>query len=227
MLRGFVTLLSIGLFLGISWVLVALPDQPTGLTTESLQHLPNSGVTNPVTAVLLNYRAYDTLLEIGVLFLAILGVWSMRAADQIRLETTDRPLLSALLGVGLPVLIISGGYLLWAGAFAPGGAFQGGALMGGAIVLTILSGVTRLGLRTIRWFPMTLGLGLLVFAAVALGLLWTNGYLLRYSVATAGTWILVIESAALISIGITLGALFMGGRIDRSTQTGSSGREHD
>ncbi len=36
--------------------------------------LANSGVTNPVTAVLLNFRAYDTLLEVAVLLAAALAV---------------------------------------------------------------------------------------------------------------------------------------------------------
>ena len=36
-------------------------------------HLAESGVTHPVTAVLLNYRGYDTLLEIAVLLLALLA----------------------------------------------------------------------------------------------------------------------------------------------------------
>ena len=37
-------------------------------------HLADSGVTHPVTAVLLNFRGYDTLLEIAVLLLALLGI---------------------------------------------------------------------------------------------------------------------------------------------------------
>jgi multisubunit Na+/H+ antiporter MnhB subunit len=205
--------------------LLSLPDPPSGLAQKSLQQLPNSGVTNPVTAVLLNYRAYDTLLEVGVLMVAIIGVWTMRQADLIRPETGNRPLLTALLGAGLPILILTGGYLLWVGAFAPGGAFQGGALLGGAIVLAILSGVLQLRRRAILWLPFSLVLGLLVFSAFAMALLITNGNLIEYSKESAGTVILLIESAALISIGLTLGALFLGGRIESSGQD-ISGRSY-
>jgi multisubunit Na+/H+ antiporter MnhB subunit len=220
-----ISFLSVGLFVILSWALLSLPGQPIGLTQESLQQLPNSGVTNPVTAVLLNYRAYDTLLEVGVLMVAIIGVWSLRPADPIRSETRDRPLLLALLGAGLPILTLTGGYLLWVGAFAPGGAFQGGALLGGAIVLTILSGILQPRRQLILWLPFSLGLGLLVFSAVAIVLVFTNGYLIGYSEESAGTLILLIESAALISISLTLGALFLGGRIESSGQ-GISGRSH-
>ena len=36
--------------------------------------LAQSGVTHPVTAVLLNFRGYDTLLEIAVLLIALIGL---------------------------------------------------------------------------------------------------------------------------------------------------------
>ena len=35
--------------------------------------MAQSGVDHPVTAVLLNFRAWDTLLELAVLLLALLG----------------------------------------------------------------------------------------------------------------------------------------------------------
>ncbi len=44
----------------------------------------------------------------------------------------------------LPLLIMIGGYLLWAGANAPGGAFQSGALFGAAGVLMQLGGLNPL-----------------------------------------------------------------------------------
>ena len=74
-------ILSLALLAGLSWAVLSLPASPTGLTTESLAKLPESGVTNPVTAVLLNYRGYDTLLEVGVLLLAVVGVWSLRRGE--------------------------------------------------------------------------------------------------------------------------------------------------
>jgi hypothetical protein len=46
-----------------------------------MQHLPETGLGNPVTAVLIAYRAFDTMLEKVVLVLAVVGVWSL-AADR-------------------------------------------------------------------------------------------------------------------------------------------------
>lgn len=205
-------ILALALLAGLSWALLALPARPAGLTAESLARLPESGVTNPVTAVLLNYRGYDTLLEVGVLLLAMVGVWSLRRGELPAGDLRDHPLLMSLLRVLLPVLVLAAGYLLWVGAFAPGGAFQGGALLGGALVLVMLGGLAGRLLPPVRWLRLGLALGVLGFAAVAAAAKLFTGGLLQYPAGSGGTWILVIESAALISIGLTLGLLYLGGR---------------
>jgi len=210
--RVLVGVLSIALLAALGWAVLSLPLRPTGLTGASLARLPESGVTNPVTAVLLNYRGYDTLLEIGVLLLAIIAVWSLRRGEWPVRHLHDRPLLMSLLRVVLPVLVLAAGYLLWIGAFAPGGAFQGGALLGGAIVLVMLGGLARRVLAFDRLLRAGLVLGVIVFAAVCAVTMLLTGGLLQYPPGTGGTWILVIESAALVSIGLTLGLLYFGGR---------------
>ena len=197
----------------LSWALLDLPGDPAGLAQEAHRPLEQSGVSNPVTAVLLNYRGYDTLLEIAVLLLAIVAVWSLRSVSTSSFAEPAGPMLAALLRFLLPLLLLTSGYLLWIGAFAPGGAFQGGALLGGAIVLILLGG----GIRRRLWHRRGLlraGLwtGLAVFVAVGLGVMSRGGRFLEYPEGHAGNLILLIETAALLSIGLTLGALFFGGR---------------
>jgi multisubunit Na+/H+ antiporter MnhB subunit len=206
----------------LSWAVLSLPATPTGLTEASLANLAESGVTNPVTAVLLNYRAYDTLLEVGVLLLAIVGVWSLQRGEWPASELGDRPLLLSLLRLLLPVLILAAGYLLWIGAFAPGGAFQGGALLGGAIVLGILGGLGHRLLERERFLRTGLALGTLVFAAVGAVTMLGTGGILQYPLGAAGAWILVIESALLLSIGLTLGLLYLGGRPTESERSSAN-----
>ncbi len=212
MRRLLLGVLSLALLAALSWAVLSLPAKPTGLTEASLAQLPASGVTHPVTAVLLNYRGYDTLLEIGVLLLAIVGVWSLRRGEWPTHDLRDRPLLQSLLRVVLPLLMLVAGYLLWIGGFAPGGAFQGGALLGGALVLAMLGGRGRRVLNHERLLRAGLVLGALVFAAVCAVTTLLTGGLLQYPPGSGGTWIMVIESAALISIGLTLGLLYLGGR---------------
>jgi len=210
--RFLIGILSLALLAALSWAVLSLPPKPAGLTEASLAKLPESGVTNPVTAVLLNYRGYDTLLEVGVLLLAIVGVWALRRGEWPAADLRDRPLLLSLLRVVLPVLVLAAGYLLWIGAFAPGGAFQGGALLGGALVLVMLGGLARRVVNREGLLRAGLVLGVLVFATVCAITLRLTGGLLQYPPGTGGTWIMLIESAALISIGLTLGLLYLGGR---------------
>jgi len=61
------------LTMGLGYGVLSLPDQAEGLQKIVAGKMEVSGVSNPVTAVLLNFRGYDTLLEMVVLFLALLG----------------------------------------------------------------------------------------------------------------------------------------------------------
>ena len=61
----------------LAWAILSLPFHGTSLRAQVFANMGKSGVSNPVTAVLLNFRGYDTLLEIVVLFLAALGAWSL------------------------------------------------------------------------------------------------------------------------------------------------------
>ena len=206
-------MLSLALLALLGWAVLALPEKPHGLTEPALAQLPRSGVSNPVTAALLNYRSYDTLLEVAVFLLAIAGVWSLRAVRIAKVDLRQRPLVLPLLRLILPVLVMAGGYLLWIGSFAPGGAFQGGSLLGGACVLLLLAGLGGRALRHEQWLRFGLVLGLLVFVAAGGGVMLLTGGLLEYPVASAGNWILAIEASALVSIGLTFGGLFRGGRL--------------
>ena len=98
-----------------------------------------SGVSHPVTAVLANFRGYDTLLEMAVLLLVLVGVWSLSTAPSER-EISTGAVLDFFVRLLLPVMILIAGYLLWVGAHAPGGVFQAGSVLGAAGVLLLLSG---------------------------------------------------------------------------------------
>jgi multisubunit Na+/H+ antiporter MnhB subunit len=148
----------------------------------------------------------------------------MRSETVTAFATPAGSLLIALLRLLLPLLLLVGGYVLWIGAFAPGGAFQGGALLGGALVLMLLGGlIGRRAFQRPALIRAGLGLGLAVFIAVGLAVMVGGGRLLEYPAGQAGTLILVIEAAALISIGLTLGALFFGGQPTLDSQSKGDG----
>lgn len=207
-----VRLLAGGLALGVGamvgWVVLTLPES-AGLREAVAAQLHHSGVTHPVTAVLLNFRGYDTLLEVAVLLLALIGTWSLRLAPPDRSGERPGLVLRELVRLLVPILIVIAGYLLWLGAHAPGGAFQAGALLAAAGVLLVLVEVRPLGTLPPAALRLLAALGLVVFLAVALLLMW-GGRLLEYPVERAGLLILVIESSATVSIGLALVYLFRG-----------------
>lgn len=209
--------LACGLLVGVVWVMMTaavleLPPQWLGLLPEVEAQLARSGVAHPVTAVLLNFRGYDTLLEIIVLFLAALGVWSLGFVKTGRADSPAGPVLSALVRVLLPILILLSAYLLERGASAPGGAFQAGAVLGTAGVLLLLSDIPF----SRAWFSWPLKTALIAGPGVFLGVAAFTvpiGYsLLQYPPAWATALIVLVESVATLSIAATLLVLFAGGR---------------
>ncbi len=196
---------------GLIYAVLTLPENIAGLGSIVAENLNMSGVTNPVTAVLLNFRGYDTLLEMSVLLLVLIAVWSLGGIPK-QHKLFPGPVLNLLVKLLVPILIIVSGYFLWAGADAHGGAFQAGAILGAAGVLLLLTGwrlsssFTGLALRSM----LILGLGVFIVSGVILII--SGGQFLEYPVSLSGFLILLIEAVATLSIGITLAALFLGGR---------------
>lgn len=188
-----------------------LSPSSDGLVPLVQQQLGNSGTEHPVTAVLLNFRGYDTLLEIGVLMLALLSIWSLDRARPLFQQEQLSPVLQGLSRLLLPVLILASGLLLWRGGHAPGGAFQAGALLAAGILLAALIGhpLPR------HWYGLPLRLlpasGFLVFLLIAAATLADSGLLLAYPEGIVKELILLIEVFATVSIAALLAAVVVGG----------------
>jgi multisubunit Na+/H+ antiporter MnhB subunit len=197
------------LTIGLGYAVLSLPEHGEGLQEMVSGKIDESGVSNPVTAVLLNFRGYDTLLEMIVLLLALLGVWSLDG-EALRRGARSGSVLDTLARLLLPLLILVAAYLLWVGAHAPGGAFQAGSVLGAAGVLLLLTG-WRLS-PNLAELPLRISLvaGSITFLAIAVFTLLSEGQMLKYSQTQAGILILIIETTATFSIGITLATLFYG-----------------
>ncbi len=217
LLRFLLMLLLTAMAVGLGYALLSLPSEVPGLSEDVAKHLASSGVSNPVTAVLLNYRVYDTLLEMAVLLLAILGVWSLGVIPK-RREPSSGAVLDIFSRLLVPLLILVAGYLLWVGGHAPGGAFQAGAVLGAAGVLLLLNGWhldAKVYGRLLR-FALSIGLAAFVIAGLVFMLL--GRQFMEYPLPFAKALILVIEAAATLSIGVALAALFLGGRPDTESK---------
>lgn len=185
---------------------------PDGMIPELvIRNLPDSGVSNPVTAVLLNFRAYDTLLEIGVVLLALLGLKAVGSHRQSGLQPHPENVLTGFYRLILPFLILFSAYMVWVGKYEPGGAFQAAALLAAGGIMACLTGANRvfhglpgMGLR------IMVSAGLAVFLSLGV-LFWIQrGVFLKFAPVSAGWFILAIEVVATVSIALSLIVLFLG-----------------
>lgn len=191
----------------IAWVVYTAPGTTLYPALVS-ERLAESGVSNPVTAVLLNFRVWDTLLEIAVLFVALILVRNVAPA----VPQTDPlgDLMPPFVRIIVPMCAFLAGHLLWQGATVPGGAFQAGAMLAGGLLVLMLGGFATPTPRLLFWGTMLALAGLAVFALAALGTEAVTGTLLLYPDGDEKIWIIAIESALTLSIAATLCLLFCG-----------------
>ncbi len=114
---------------------------PSGHILES--GLRETGAVNLVTAVLFDYRGFDTLGEATVIFAAVAGVVLIFYEETLVLSKRG---LSSLAKGGMntltPFMILLGFYIIFHGHISPGGGFQGGVILASwAILATLIYGV--------------------------------------------------------------------------------------
>jgi multisubunit Na+/H+ antiporter MnhB subunit len=215
-LRVAAALLSATVAAALAATVLLLPDPASTLAPAAAENAAATGLGNPVTNVLIAFRAMDTLLEKVVLLLALIGVWSLapdrfwggRAAPP---RQTDRlGALTLLAQVLSPLGIVVGIYILWEGADHPGGAFQGGTILAAMWLLVMMAGLKDSPPVSRRSLRLVLISGPAVFLIVGLGGLFLGEAFLAYPDAYAKPLILAIESAMTLTIAATLGLLIAG-----------------
>ena len=108
--------------------------------------LQETGAVNIVTGMILDYRAFDTLGESHVLFLATCTVLILLRKDKKeKQETADHNdriyepkndvILQTVASVLVPFIEIFGMYVILGGHLGPGGGFSGGAICGAGLIL--------------------------------------------------------------------------------------------
>lgn len=209
-------ILAVGLAATV-WDIARIPA-PMNLPQLLSENLGSSGVEHPVTAVLLNFRSYDTLLEIGVMVIAgMVGIClsSTASLEDQGLRTTDT-LVYALQRWFVPLMLTLSGYLLWAGSDRPGGAFQAGAVLAATGVMMRLGGIRMAFLRPGLMLRLGLALGFAVFLLVALAGAAVGDAFLAYPAAFNKPLIVMIETVLTLSIAMVLLALFVSAPINRA-----------
>ncbi|MEP9348631.1 hydrogenase subunit MbhD domain-containing protein [Xanthobacter sp. KR7-225] len=214
--RALAAAVSVAVALALAAMVLALPEPAPSQAADAAAALPATGLGNPVTGVLLAFRALDTLLEKIVLLLALVGVWALARDPKWRgrpapLFEGAAPAPSAFLArILVPIGVLVGIYLLWTGADAPGGAFQSGATLAAMGLLALMGGIAPLpdaGSRRLRAVLLAGPFGLL-----AVGFLgWASaGAFLAFPPGIEKLVIKTVEVAITASIALTLILVVLG-----------------
>ena len=170
-------LLAVVVCFSIIWVLLQTasylppfgnPDNPVNNEVSQRyieKGMEETGAVNIVAGMILDYRAFDTLGESNVLFIAACSVLILLrvsgskdgkpSTEQLEAEADDRmyePKNDAILQHAanflVPLILMFGVYVILNGHISPGGGFSGGAIMGAGLIIY----VTAFGFADIRRF---------------------------------------------------------------------------
>lgn len=114
--------------------------------------LQETGAVNIVTGMILDYRAFDTLGESHVLFIATCTVLILLRLDKSKkgshgigyeaeedriYEPKNDVILQTVARILVPPIVIFGIYVILGGHLGPGGGFSGGAVIGAGLILYV------------------------------------------------------------------------------------------
>lgn len=184
--------------------------------------LEETGAVNIVTGMILDYRAFDTLGESHVLFVATCTVLILLRADRKtdREENEERDrihepkndvILQSVAKILVPPIFIFGIYIILAGHLGPGGGFSGGAVMGAGLILYL----NAFGFaRTERFFTAkvyrVMSFGALACYSVAKSYSFYTGANHIESLIPLGTPGAILSSGLILLLNICVGIVVAG-----------------
>lgn len=211
-----------------------LGDQIDEVETPGLRYMANgteeTGSANLVTAVVVNYRGFDTLGEVTVLFLAATGVGALltliKTDDDRKKKKGMEP--SLILNKGarlvLPLIILFGVYVFLHGHLSPGGGFQGGVIIASGMLLFFIAEPKKSAShKVVSVIESTAGLAFIGLGIV--GLMTTSKIFLANDFAADWGEVGMLVSAGLlpliyVAIGFKVGSE-MTGLVKRMREDGS------
>ncbi|MDY6795285.1 MAG: hydrogen gas-evolving membrane-bound hydrogenase subunit E [Actinomycetota bacterium] len=122
------------------------PQNPTAshVSPHYLERgVEETGSENAVTSVIINYRGYDTMGEVTVIFCALAGVLAVLGREKKgriyaytdHSKVRSSPIVRTFLIFLVPFIIMFSVYTILHGELAPGGGFQGGAVIGASMII--------------------------------------------------------------------------------------------
>lgn len=214
------------LFLVFSFITIR--EMPVSEEREDLGRYTQEGVVetgaiNQVTAILFDYRGFDTLGEATVIFVTaiILGFFAPRKKTSM-LGVSLSKLVHDGVALILPFILIFGFYIILFGHVSPGGGFTGGVILASAAIifaLTYSSGQERSHLlnpdtkKIVENFAMLsiLGIGFIGIglAGYFLANARTGIYLGQPGKIISAGWIPLLNLASGLKVGAGLAIIFV------------------
>lgn len=195
------------------------PDAPphSHVAVRYIEESPKEiGIPNMVTSVLADYRSFDTLGEVAVIFTAAMGVMGLlftgRAAPPgtatERTNMYDHRVLRVVSKMLIPLILLFALYVQFHGEYGPGGGFQAGVIFAAGIILYAMLFGFGNAQRVVRpaLLQILAACGVLIYGSVGVVCLLSGGNFLDYSqllpdpLAGRHLGILVIE----LGVGITV-----------------------
>jgi multicomponent Na+:H+ antiporter subunit B len=145
-----VTLIVLGaIFFYTIPILALLPEFGSPIMSTSQYYLDNAakdtGAGNIVSSIILEYRAYDTLGELTILFTAILGTFTILRnrpkAEKINPKKSEGMTLivKTVTRISVWLILLYGIYIIMHGHLTPGGGFGGGVIIALAFLNVMLA----------------------------------------------------------------------------------------
>ncbi len=226
-MKRLVSLLFIGaLALLLLYVVSKMPPmgEPTNPTMTHVvpRYLEKSEgeahARNVVTGVIINYRGFDTLGEVTVIYCALAAVLAVlgrekrgRIRDYVELSgIPSSVIVRTMVALVVPFIVLFSLYVILHGEMSPGGGFQGGAVIGASMI--IFTTVFGLHLSSVK-VPLKVraaleGSAVITFFLVGIAGILGGGNFLAYAwprVSQSLQPALVTWLTVLVEVGIGLG----------------------
>lgn len=174
----------------------------------------DTGSNNLVTAILLDYRLFDSLFEAGILLIAVSGVIWISKHDieeknaRFMIDKFKTPdLFITFSRLVYPLMLAFGFYVIVNGHLSPGGGFQGGTIVATAIlILYYIDADKETNIGLIVTVEKIVYLLIIVLASVSIftrGTFFTNFFALDATQDTKAIYLVLLN--VLIGFKVALG----------------------
>ncbi|MFP4286675.1 MAG: hydrogen gas-evolving membrane-bound hydrogenase subunit E [Candidatus Izemoplasmataceae bacterium] len=178
-----------------------------------------TGSRNIVTAILLDYRLFDSLFEAGILLIAVSGVIWISKHDveeknaKFMLDKYKTPdLFITFARLVYPLMLTFGFYVIINGHISPGGGFQGGAIVATAVlILYYIDSEKETNIALIVTAEKILYLSILVIASFSIftrGAFFTNPFYLSTSTDLKAIYLVVLNILVGFKVALGLWTIF-------------------